>query len=340
MSPSTNNMPVATNSFFGHTFYAYREDTWIFFKRHHYGRGSYGHIFSGCMMKMVPPHDTTNNLCFCSISNTGVALLQCGQPREAADVFVKGLKAIRKEMATLAPGPSSKMYHACVICHRAPESEILESFLYETSPPIMLIPSPGTNLVTVSHKLFVTALPDEEECHNEHSLPHKTKTASRGFIFSCPYTASTNASCKSLTFDHLCFMMLYNIALTYDVLAWSNNGRTNDSKDARQALSLYQLAYQVQQNNNLPISTVYLCGMLNNMARLHRSMQELNAACNCLSDLTSILIYVTTRNQVHEMLVHGEGASNPMDEQNAYYMAQFWNIVLTEGGAHSPAGAA
>ena len=295
---------------------------------------------------MVHPQHTTHNPCFCSINNIGVALLQCGRPREAADVLAKGLKEIRHAMTASAPD-SSCSYYACTLCHSSPKSaDSRHAISHETSPPIISIPRKNCFVVASSSS-------EDDDCtvqgHDEHELPQNTKIVSKGFLFSCPITTPPHASCHNVTFDHWCFVMLYNLALSYDILAWSNHGSsTNDAKDDRLALSFYQLAYRVQQNTTLGISTIYLCGMLNNMARLHRSRKEMDAVRECLSGMTTILMYITTQNQVYGLLVQGGGEGGARsrilaDEQTAYYMAQFWNSVLTEAGAGTPpttAGAA
>ena len=327
---------------------------------------------------MLPPQHVPHNPCLCSINKIGVSLLQCGQPRKAADVLANGLKEIRQAMvsssssdeSTAPPGSSSSNY-TCSLCHTSTpneSTEIHEAILsHEMSPPIIPISSlpctTTTSPLRYAHKkkkgwncdvlddIASLGEDDSRQGHDEHKLQsNNAKAMSQGFIFSCPLTTPENRSCKNVSFDHWCFMILYNLALSFDVLAWSNNGKTtNNMKDNQLALSFYQLAYRVQQSNNLEISTIYLCGLLNNMARLHLSMEQMDASRQCLSGMITILMYITTQNQVYGGLVRqgggggGRESNNIWDEQNAYYMAQFWNSVLTQAGAGTPpatAGAA
>jgi hypothetical protein len=190
---------------------------------------------------------------------------------------------------------------------------------------LAIIPHPYTP--PLSRNTGKSPLDDVRSAHDEDCDRDRSTTVVQNFMFSCPMSIPPNTSRDDISFDCLCFMMIYNLALSFDLLSWSKG---DDKKQLLLSLSFYQLAYKVKENSNLEIPLVYSCGMLNNMARLNLLLGQKDTGLRCLDGLMSILMYQITRNQAYGIRPDEQG-----NNEEIMYLEQFLNSALVAVGTAS-----
>lgn len=256
--------------------------------------------------------------CFCSMNAKGVDLLRAGQPEQAACILSLGLKQIKQtiKMAAMQKGtavPTSPQEYSsffslsCDVCHQASNETQRTQEHNQASTPLS---AKASSSATMEHDKG--NMLQGQPCSSSSSREDEDEKEAVLFNFSCPIDIPSSATCNDLSVNHLSYIMIYNLALSFDGMASSNIG-TN--KHARSALSFYQLANQVQSNSQEAMAPMlYSCGMLNNMARLFFRLQNKKAADECLASLTSILMYYLTRKQAQ---------GGETSEQETYYLNKF-----------------
>jgi hypothetical protein len=274
---------------------------------------------------MIPPqHSSSTPSSFCSINDIGVALLHDGHLREAADLFATSLKQIRRVMAASERSIASNVSSFQCI-NTEPQNKFHDVVVHECSSSglLAIIPQPCTPpLNRNTGKSPLDDVAHDEDCDRDCST-----TVVQNFMFSCPMSIPPNTSSDDISFDCLCFMMIYNLALSFDLLSRSKG---DDKKQLLLSLSFYQLAYKVKENRNFEIPLVYVCGMLNNMARLNLMLGQKDAGLRCLDGLMSILMYQMTRNQAY-----GIGPDAQGNNEEIMYLEQFLNSALVAVGTAS-----
>jgi len=274
--------------------------------------------------------------CFCAINDNGVDLLRRGRLREAANLLAVGLKEIRATMAAAQANGGVSCY-TCSLCHDShPENTRHDVLSRQPVPSLTRDTIPSSPSSSLSRKRAASSSDDESHIRDSHDESDQTDTRTEDFVFSCPIAVPAHFGCKNVPYDQICFFMIYNIALSCDHLSLSNH--PNAQKYSQVALSFYQLAYQVQAGSRLQVSMIYICGMLNNMARLHRLFQQESSARRCLEDLMSIVMYTTMARR------RGRPSDDDDEEEanHAYYLNQFLNSALSSvmGPSTTTAGAA
>jgi hypothetical protein len=261
--------------------------------------------------------------------------MHCGRFREAADLLAIGLKQIRNAMsedttASLDGPCHSSNSPGIVECNNAQSRKDTHAGMVHDSYSTSAIPQPCCTPPLSCKPLGVPSLSDDCMATHDTDDCHHTSPVLHEFVFTCPMLAPPAKNHGNvINFDHLSLMMIYNLALSFDLLAWSKGA--GGVKDARLSLSFYQFAYKVQENSNLEIPLAYSCGMLNNMARLNLFLEQKDEAFQCLDVLMSILMYQMTRNQ-------GYGIGLDEQEDNAeeiMYLEQFLNSALIAVGTAS-----
>lgn len=273
---------------------------------------------------MITPQHYASHPCFCCINEKSVALIKSSRPREAADILASGLKLVR---TTIASSPGSFHYrNACHPCNST-ESQYELHDNVDSLEASRIVASPRPSSATSSQHHHSTISSQSADGLSADSVQQAITV--RDFIFSCPMLAPSSnvTTCKNdVTYEHLCFIMIYNLALCYDLLGRGKGGTEND---AQVSLGFYQLAYNLQESNNFEIPLVSSCGLLNNMARLYLQSGNHDAASRCLTTLMSVLMYNVTRNQTYGILL--DESSN----EESIYLAQFMNSALTNVGTES-----
>lgn len=110
------------------------------------------------------------------------------------------------------------------------------------------------------------------------------------FLFHEPLSCSRNKM-YVYTLEGFAFMMVFNLALSYHLLGERVSHQT---KDLRSALDLYELAYKMQLTEDVQVSLVHSCAMVNNMGQLQMRLHNRSAANWCFSTLLSILMFYVT----------------------------------------------
>lgn len=265
--------------------------------------------------------------CFCAVNNHGAFLVQDGCYREAIAVLTVGLKQVREEMAIRALSMNPTAGCCCRgksnSATTAPQatwalgqrsiSAQCDLFGRSSSSSSSL----NTQDMSTSNATILEY--PKEALHDDHHLCHQCdEMEQEPYLFSSPMFLHTSRHVGLATIS---FMMIFNMALSYDLISKSES---DELSGMRTALRLYELAYKVQDGDGtLEVPMLYLCGLLNNMARLYTHFQNHESSGWCLSYLLGILMYYKTESEKMGNTTKG------INKMESYYLSQFLRSTST-----------
>ncbi len=275
--------------------------------------------------------------CFCSLNNHGASLVQARCYKEAIAVLSTGLRIVRDEMATrrssLSPHPSSMC--SCNE-HRT------DSISGSTGDTSLFVPpqqySSSQRFTDINYhnndvQHFLQSSANDMMGHDESRTTNEqcfscNDVEQEAFLFSLPAFLHTPGNFSLTTIS---FMMIFNMALSYDLMSKSGRGDPMQENGMKTALKLYELAFRVLDGDiHSEIPLLYLCGLLNNMARLYTHFENGYGANWCLSYLLGILMHYRFASQKNGRMVRDAG------KMESYYLAEFFRsafvIVLKDPG--------
>ncbi len=285
--------------------------------------------------------------CFCTVNNHGASLVQDGCYKQAISVLATGLKLVREEMAMRA----SLSLNPSIICSCIKEQQTLDSRMsgdncislesqQDSSSEHCVETQRNTGNNASQYILDIPGAVVAEDmvghspsCQETITKTQKDRTycedvEKEPFLFSLPLflQASGNTSLTTTS-----CMMIFNMALSYDLISKFGRGDPIQDNGRKTALKLYELAFRVQDGDvHSEIPLLYLCGLLNNMARLYTHFQNRDGASWCLSYLLGILMYYKMESQYHGRKGRGANQIEP------YFLSQFFRstsvMVLKDPG--------
>ena len=267
---------------------------------------------------------------FGSINDGAVDLLRNGKFREAVDVLANGLKQVGQNIKAqeFRRFPLS----SCPRCRRVESPDVFRVVAAQDGSFSTTIHEACTlpSLSCSRSRLLFTS--DDDTQGHDDTGDYQDTTVSQDFLFSCPMLAPLRVSSDDISEDRLIFAMIYNLALGYDLLSLSKGG---NEKNSRTSLHFYQLAYKFHETACLDIPFVYTCGILNNMARLHRQLENKDESTRCLQYLMSLLMLHMTRSRCY-----GIRPNRHMEEERSYLDHFLKSALSVLEMATSTAGAA
>lgn len=108
--------------------------------------------------------------------------------------------------------------------------------------------------------------------------------------------------------SELSVVLMFNLALSHHLRAISSVGSNSKSCESsnqifKQAVSLYELAYEVQMQEDVELSVECTMAIVNNLGHIHRRLGNQEKSTKCFSHLLSTLLFVhsSTRDEAEDM---------------------------------------
>ena len=275
--------------------------------------------------------------CFRFINDEGALLIQSGCYSDAAKLISKSLRNLRIHIMVSVSANQERERNAsnslkssmpswCCCCGDAdsdgPAHILSRSSSLVVSPDQVPMTAPTSSRRRIQHSSSIFHSQMNGSCGNTQPSAARAEDEPEPFLFSVPLTVESGRKCHELSAETIAFMMMFNLALCYDLLAESSHGCESDK---RTALRLYTLAHEMEVNErtNLEVPPLYLCGMANNMARLYSCFHDREGVEWSLVNLTQILIHCRTRAQQYRLRMGDDGTSSYQQLMEDYYLGAF-----------------
>ena len=113
------------------------------------------------------------------------------------------------------------------------------------------------------------------------------------FVFTRPIFISEDTVEEELSSSclvALSFIQLYNLALCHHLCAL----RTEDGSRTKllKALSLYELAYRLQRDEDVEATVLQQMAIVNNVGSIHSALQQVECSRQCFENLLSTIMFV------------------------------------------------
>ena len=91
--------------------------------------------------------------------------------------------------------------------------------------------------------------------------------------------------------------LIFNMALANQLLTTAELYTFGDLTAAKERLErsakLYELAYNLQERNEVCLSPLFMMAIINNLGLIYQSLDQKDTACNCFQHLLTTLMFVT-----------------------------------------------
>ena len=115
---------------------------------------------------------------------------------------------------------------------------------------------------------------------------------SNPFVYSTPLRISEAVAMD----DYECSVkmsvaIMFNLALSHH-LNGVKNSRSSDPDTLTHAVALYELAYQLQMQEDIEVSVETTMAIINNLGHVHRMLDDQEKASQCFNHLLSTMLFV------------------------------------------------
>lgn len=277
--------------------------------------------------------------CFRSINDEGASLIQVGCYAEAITLLSAGLRNLRQHMLSLKTSmstPASIRNHGktdgrvtsicCVYCQQVEDDGQSSSCMAPT------FPSTPSNLSSRDATSTSCVELDQSVVFGAHSAISRDGISDSEdlFLYSTPLCHGQQRHCHQTPLETMAFSMMFNLALSYDLQAETSSG-ADQEMGKKTALRLYELAYEMQssETEEVNVSLLYCCGMVNNMGRIYYRSQEQKNIEWCGLTLMQLLMYYKTRARQFGGHMENNQESPRRMSVEEFYFGEFFRSAST-----------
>jgi tetratricopeptide (TPR) repeat protein len=108
------------------------------------------------------------------------------------------------------------------------------------------------------------------------------------FIYKKPLEFSEG---ERYSHDQSCFVLIYNLALSYHLSATSCSKQEDEKAKrlSKTALELWELVYRLHRREDMGVTCIHTCPILNNLGQLYHVSGDLEMSRHCFTTLLSVM---------------------------------------------------